>query len=73
MLRVDYFKQHQLLNFKSVNETPHERLNKIFEHKISAPMLREPCPVKCIILRKVEGVPPPGSVGVFTRQCIWIK
>ncbi len=30
-LSVDYFKQHQLLNFKYVNETPHERLNKIFE------------------------------------------
>jgi hypothetical protein len=45
-LSVDYFKQHQLLNFKSVDETPHEHLNKIFEHKISAPMLTEPFPIK---------------------------
>ncbi len=28
-LTVDYFKQHQLPNFKSVNETPYERLNKM--------------------------------------------
>ena len=27
-LTVDYFKQHQLPNFKSVNETPHDRLKK---------------------------------------------
>jgi hypothetical protein len=67
-LSVDYFKQHQLLNFKSVNETPHEHLNKIFEREISAPMLTEPFPIKCIIPHKVEGVPPQGSVGKFTRQ-----
>jgi hypothetical protein len=70
MLSVEYFKQHQLLNFKSVDETPHERLNKIFERKISAPMLTETFPVKCIIPHKVEGVPPHGSVAVdrFTRR-----
>ncbi len=32
-LSVDYFRQHQLTNFKTVNETPHECLNKIFERK----------------------------------------
>ncbi len=31
-------------------------------------MLTEPFPIKCIILLKVEGVPPQGSVGKFTRQ-----
>ena len=67
-LSVEYFKQHQLLNFKSVDETPHERLNKIFERKISAPMLTETFPVKCIIPHKVEGVQPQGSVDEFTRQ-----
>jgi hypothetical protein len=67
-LSIDYFKQHQLLNFKSVNETPNERLNKIFEREIIAPMLTEPFPIKCIIPHKVEGVPPQGSVGEFTRR-----
>jgi hypothetical protein len=67
-LSVDYFKQHQLLNFKYVDETPHKRLNKIFECKISAPMLIEPFPIKCIIPLKVEGLPPQGSVGEFTRR-----
>ncbi len=67
-LSVDYFKEHQLINFKAVNETPHERLNKIFERKINAPMLTEPFPIKCIIPHKVLGVPPQGSVGEFTRQ-----
>jgi hypothetical protein len=67
-LSVDYFKQHHLLNFKSVNETPHDCLNKIFEREIIAPMLTEPFPVKCIIPLKVEGVPPQGSVGEFTRR-----
>ncbi len=67
-LTVDYFKQHQLPNFKSDNETPHERLNKIFQRKISAPMLTEPFPIKCIIPLKVEGVPPQGSVSEFTRR-----
>ncbi len=41
--------------------------NKIFERQISAPMLTEPFPIKCIIPLKVEGVPPQGSVGKFTR------
>lgn len=67
-LSIDYFKQHQLPNFKSVNETPHDRLNKIFEREIIAPMLTEPFPIKCIIPHKVEGVPPQGSVGEFTRR-----
>ena len=67
-LSVDYFKQHQLPNFKSVNETPHDRLNKIFEREIIAPMLTEPFPIKCIIPHKVEGVPPQGSVGEFTSR-----
>jgi hypothetical protein len=31
-------------------------------------MLTEPFPVKCIIALKVEGVPPQGSVGEFTRR-----
>ena len=66
-LSVDYFEKHQLLNFKSVNETPHERLNKIFEGQISSPMLKEPFPIKCIIPNKIEGVPPQGSVDNFTR------
>ena len=65
-LSVDYFKQHQLPNFKSVNETPHDCLNKIFERKIIAPMLTEPFPIKCIIPHKVEGVPPKCSVGYKT-------
>ncbi len=67
-LSVDYFKQHQLLYFKYVDETPHERLNKIFERQISAPMLTEPFPIKCIIPNKIEGVPPQGSVDEFTRR-----
>ncbi len=67
-LSVDYFKQYQLLNFKSVNETPHERLNKIFERKIIAPMLTETFPIKCIIPHKVQGVPPQGSVGCFVER-----
>jgi hypothetical protein len=67
-LSVDYLKQHQLPNFKSVNETPHERLTKIFEREIIAPMLTEPFPIKCIIPHKVEGVPPQGSVSEFTRR-----
>ena len=67
-LSVDYFKQHQLLNFKSVDETPHERLNKIFERQISSPMLTEPFPIKCIIPNKIEGVPLQGSVDEFTRR-----
>ena len=67
-LSVDYFKQHQLPNFKSVNETPHDRLNKIFKREIIAPMLTEPFPIKCIIPHKVEGVSPQGSVGEFTRR-----
>ena len=66
-LSVDYFKQHQLLNFKYVDETPHEHLNKIFECQISSPMLKEPFPIKCIIPNKIEGVPPQGSVDNFTR------
>jgi hypothetical protein len=65
-LSVEYFKQHQLLNFKSVNEAPHECLNKIFKRKISAPMLTATFPVKCIIMHKVEGVPPQGSVDELT-------
>jgi hypothetical protein len=67
-LSVDYFKQHQLLNFKYVDETPHDRLNKNFEHQISAPMLTETFPIKCIILNKIEGVPPQASVDEFTRR-----
>ena len=31
-------------------------------------MLTEPFPFKCIIPLKVEGVPPQGSVGKFTRR-----
>ncbi len=68
MLSVDYFKQHQLLNFKYVDETPHKRLNKIFERQSSAPMLMETFPIKCIIPNKIEGVPVQGSVDEFTRQ-----
>ncbi len=67
-LSVDYFKQHQLLNFKNVDETPHEHLNKIFERQISAPMLTETFPTKCIIPNKIEGVPLQGSVDEFTRR-----
>ncbi len=53
-LSVDYFKQHLLLNFKYVDETPHKHLNKIFERQISAPMLTETFPIKCIISKKLK-------------------
>jgi len=67
-LSVDYFRQHQLTNFKTVNETPHKCLNKIFERKISAPMLTEPFPIKCIIPHKMEEVSLLGSVSEFTKR-----
>ncbi len=67
-LSIDYFKQHQLFHFNSVDEKPHEHLNKTFKHKIRAPMLTKPFPIKCIIPHKFKGVPPQGFVDEFTRQ-----
>jgi hypothetical protein len=57
-LTADFFKQQQLVNFKSDTRTPHKCLNDIIECNIEAPMLTKPFNIKGVIPRPIKGDPP---------------
>jgi len=69
-LTTDYFEKQQLENFKKDSkQTPHERLNDIFEGKVNAKMLSEPFNLKAIIPKKVVGVTISlNAVAKFTKK-----